>query len=215
MELAVKLIILLLFHITVSLHQGACLGNFEIKYEENASTNFSSLTLSSRELNGFHFVTIANNLSNPLHGHYFTFMGFQNNSVLDFYLQVGNKKDVKPDNFFTRRQTKFLYHDVIQQIFIFPTSFFSLGAVGNFSNFFIKVGGGSQRPMWMENGSLVVPSEEFVQLGSSLYSLCYRPLQNLELFHPATFSGNLNSFETSFIVFSLTSVHVKCCFASF
>jgi hypothetical protein len=190
MKLYLLTILFFLLHVVATFHQGACLGNFELKYNEISSTNYSTLSLRSRTMNGYHFVTFANNLSNPLQGKYFTFLGHQNKSVMEFYLQVGNRTNVKPENFSSSKVDKFFYYDVIQQNFIFPTSFFNFGEIGNFSTF-IKVGGSTQKPR-MENGSIFIPNveEEFIQKGSVIFSKCYRPLQNVELYHPAAFSGN-------------------------
>jgi hypothetical protein len=184
----VLICLLLIFQIVVS-HQGVCLGNLELKYTENPVTKNALLSLKSREKNGYHFVTLANNLSNPLQGKYISITGYLNNSVLDYYLQVGNQKDVNPVNFVSVRAHLFFYYDVIQQNFNFPISLFNISEFSN-QSFFIQVGSSPRKPKWM-NGQIVFPetSEVYFQRGASEFDYCYRPLKNVELFHPASFSG--------------------------
>jgi hypothetical protein len=152
----------------------------------------SLLTLKSREKSGCHFLTIANNLTNPLQGKYVSIIGYQNNSETDYYLQVGNKKNVKPLNFRTSRAHLFLYYDVIQQNFIFPSVMFNFTEL-NQSNFFIQVGSSPHKPT-IQNGEIVFPnaSDIFFQRGASGFDFCYRSLGDVELFHPASFSGLIN-----------------------
>eukprot|EP01080_Neovahlkampfia_damariscottae_P006039 gene6039-10040_t len=193
---------------------GVCVENYDIRYRSSNNTSF--ISIKSRAKFGYHFITIANDLNNPLFGLYITLNIFQHeNSAVSVIQLNGASAGIYIPGIATDKYEGFFSYNMMKHVIKLPNP---LPIATNVNLDDIKSGKLSiafgsnyqQKPYKNKFNVIIVPKpiESFSQTGLKQYYECSRPLDTLEFYHPAVYTVSL-LILIIFSIFNLLILYFK------